>query len=111
MEIKSDFLIIGSGIAGLSFALKVANFGNVAIVTKKDLVESSTNYAQGGIASVLSNEDSFGSHINDTIIAGADLCHSDVVNIVVKSGPERIKELIKLGVNFTKRDIDNGFEY
>jgi L-aspartate oxidase len=111
MEIKSDFLIIGSGVAGLSFALKVANFGSVSIVTKKDLAESSTNYAQGGIASVLSVEDSFESHIDDTLIAGAGLCHRDVVNMVVKNGPERIKELIKLGVNFTKREIDNGFEY
>ena len=111
MEIRSDFLIIGSGISGLSFALKVADHGSVVIITKKGLSESSTNYAQGGIASVLSGEDSFESHINDTLIAGAGLCHEDVVRMVVKSGPERIKELIELGVNFTKREINNGFEY
>ncbi|HJX30802.1 MAG TPA: FAD-binding protein, partial [Thermodesulfobacteriota bacterium] len=83
MEIKTDFLIIGSGIAGLSFALKVAPLGTVVIVTKKNKLESSTNYAQGGIAAVMSSDDSFEEHIKDTLIAGDGLCHQEVVKMVV----------------------------
>ena len=100
MDFKFDFLVIGSGIAGLSFALKVADVGSVAIVTKKDKLETSTNYAQGGIASVLGPDDSFQLHIQDTLNAGDGLCHQDVVEKVVLSGPERIRELMALGVNF-----------
>ena len=103
MEIKTDFLIIGSGIAGLCFALKAAPFGSVAIVTKKDKIESSTNLAQGGIAVVMSPEDSFEKHIKDTLFAGDGLCHKDVVEMVVKEGPSRIEELIKWGVQFSQR--------
>jgi len=103
MEIKTDFLIIGSGIAGLSFALKVAPFGSVAIVTKKNKLESSTNYAQGGIAAVMSSEDSFEDHIKDTLIAGDGLCHEEVVKMVVEEGPARIEELINWGVPFTHK--------
>ncbi len=101
MEKGSDFLVIGSGIAGLTFALSVANHGTVRIVTKRDKYESNTKYAQGGIASVFSEDDSFEEHINDTITAGAGLCHKDVVNFVVKEGPERIRDLIRWGVEFT----------
>ncbi|MBW2554217.1 MAG: FAD-binding protein, partial [Deltaproteobacteria bacterium] len=108
MEIKTDFLVLGSGIAGLSFALKVCNFGSVAIVTKKEKIESSTNYAQGGIASVLGADDSFDSHIADTLAVGDGLSHLDVVESVVKEGPLRIRELIKWGVNFSKNS--NGKE-
>ena len=79
MEIKTDFLILGSGIAGLSYALKVCSYGSVAIVTKKEKVESSTNYAQGGIASVLGLDDSFDFHIADTLTVGEGLSHPDVV--------------------------------
>jgi len=102
MKIQSDFLVIGSGIAGLSFALKIAELGTVSIVTKKEKAESNTNLAQGGIAAVVSNVDAFENHINDTMKAGAYLCHRDVVELVVKEGPERIKELIDVGVQFTK---------
>lgn len=102
MEIQSDFLIIGSGIAGLSYALHVANYGTVSIITKKARAESNTNLAQGGIATVLANDDSFDLHIKDTLDAGDGLCHEDVVNIVVKEGPDRLKELIDLGVQFTQ---------
>lgn len=111
MEIKTDFLILGSGIAGLCFALKVAPFGTVAIVTKKDKIESNTNYAQGGIAVVMSSEDSFDDHIRDTLIAGDGLCHEDVVEIVVKEGPARIGELINLGVQFTRREAEGKKEF
>src|SRR3989304_4121153 len=101
MTIKSDFLGLGSGIAGLSFALKASNYGTVCVVTKRSKEESATLYAQGGIASVLSKDDTFESHIKDTIAAGAGLCKPEVVDMVVKDGPERIEELINLGARFT----------
>ena len=100
MEYHVDYLVVGSGIAGLTFALKAAQSGSVAIVTKKDKQETSTNYAQGGIASVLGVDDSFQLHIQDTLEAGDGLCHEDVVEQVVKTGPDRIRDLINLGVPF-----------
>lgn len=103
MEIRSDFLVLGSGIAGLFYALKVAEQGTVAIVTKKQKAESNTNYAQGGIATVLGPDDTFESHIADTMNAGAQLCHRDAVEVLVKEGPIRVKELIEAGVEFTRR--------
>jgi L-aspartate oxidase len=103
LEARSDFLVIGSGIAGLFFALKAARSGTVSIVTKREMIESATYYAQGGIASVLGKEDTFESHIQDTIDAGAGLCNPEVVEMVVRDGPERIRELIELGVKFTSR--------
>ncbi len=99
-----DFLILGSGIAGLSYALKVAPHGRVAIVTKKNRAESNTNYAQGGIASVTSKEDSFELHVRDTLEAGAGLCKETVVRIIVEEGPARIQELIELGMKFSERE-------
>jgi L-aspartate oxidase len=99
-EIKSDILVIGSGVAGLLFALKVADFGDVALVTKKEAMDSNTNLAQGGIASVFGEGDSFDLHIADTLSSGDGLCNSAVVERVVKAGPERINELIQLGVRF-----------
>nr|HPL98139.1 FAD-binding protein [Smithellaceae bacterium] len=104
MEIKSDFLIIGSGIAGLSLAIKAARLGSVSIVTKKEKSESNTNYAQGGIAAVMDKTDSFEEHIKDTLTCGAGLCHRDVVEFVVREAPERIQELIEWGVNFTRSE-------
>jgi len=95
-------LVVGSGIAGLTFALKVAATRKVAVVTKKESVETSTNYAQGGIASVLGPEDSFDLHIQDTLSSGDGLCHPDVVAMVVKSGPDRIRELAEMGVRFQR---------
>ena len=100
----SDYLIIGSGIAGLSLALKAAVRNSVTIVTKDCLPESNSAYAQGGIASVWSADDSFEAHIQDTLNAGAGLCHSDAVEAVVREGPERIHELIALGTNFSRRN-------
>jgi len=99
-----DFLVLGSGIAGLSFALKVAPRGRVAIVTKKNRAESNTNYAQGGIASVTSKEDSFDLHVRDTLQAGAGLCKESVVRTIVEEGPARIAELIDLGMKFSERE-------
>jgi L-aspartate oxidase len=98
-----DFLVLGSGIAGLSFALKVAEHGRVAIITKKNKAESNTNYAQGGIAAVTSKEDSFEMHLRDTLEAGAGLCREDVVRLIVEEGPACIQELIELGMKFSER--------
>lgn len=97
-----NYLVLGSGIAGLSFALKVASRGRVAIVTKKDRAESNTNYAQGGIAAVTSKEDSFELHVRDTLTAGAGLCKESVVRTIVEEGPARIAELIELGMKFSE---------
>ena len=99
-DIQTDFLVIGSGIAGLMFALKAADHGKVVVVTKKEVMDSSTNLAQGGIASVFGQMDSFDMHIEDTLASGDGICDRDVVELVVRSGPERIKELIDLGVQF-----------
>ena len=100
--IEKDFLIIGSGIAGLTFALKASQFGSVAIITKDELDESATLYAQGGIASVMTDDDSFELHANDTLEAGRGLCREDVVRIICKEGPSCVRELIELGVQFTR---------
>lgn len=96
-----DFLVIGSGMAGLTFALKTARLGTVAIITKKQRAESNTNYAQGGIAAVMADDDSFDLHVNDTLNAGAGLCREDVVRTIVGEGPALVRELIELGVRFT----------
>jgi L-aspartate oxidase len=100
-----DFLILGSGIAGLFFALKAAAHGRVAIVTKKNSAESNTNYAQGGIAAVISKEDSFELHVRDTLEAGAGLCNEKAVRTIVEEGPARIAELIQLGMHFSEREV------
>ncbi|BDV43421.1 L-aspartate oxidase [Geotalea uraniireducens] len=102
MKIESDFLVIGSGIAGLTFALQAAEHGTVAIVTKREVTESATNYAQGGIATVFSKEDTFDAHVQDTLVAGAGICHEDVVRMVVEEGPQIINNLIEWGVQFTQ---------
>ena len=106
MKITSDFLVIGSGIAGLSYALKVADRGRVSIITKRNISETATNLAQGGIASVFSTQDSFDAHIRDTMVAGAFLSNEEVVRIVVESGPQAIHDLIDWGVQFTKNADD-----
>ena len=103
MSKSVDFLVVGSGIAGLSFALKAAKHGKVLIVTKSNEDESNTKYAQGGVAVVVDKkEDSFEKHINDTLIAGDGLCDKEVVEIVVKEGPDRINEIIDYGTSFDK---------
>jgi L-aspartate oxidase len=96
-----DFLVIGSGMAGLTFALKTARFGSVAIITKKQRAESNTNYAQGGIAAVMADDDSFDLHVSDTLNAGAGLCREDVVRTIVGEGPALVRGLIELGVRFS----------
>jgi L-aspartate oxidase len=104
-----DYLVIGSGVAGLSFALKAASLGRVAIVTKRGRLETATSWAQGGIASVLSAADSYEAHIEDTLRAGAGLCHRDVVEVCVTEGPARVRELVERGARFTRsRSVDEG---
>jgi L-aspartate oxidase len=107
MERQTDFLIIGSGIAGLSLAIKLSTLGSVVIATKKEKNESNTNYAQGGIAAVTDETDSFQEHIRDTLNCGAGLCNREVVEFIVREAPQRIRELIDWGVNFTKSEIDS----
>jgi L-aspartate oxidase len=104
MRKRTDFLVIGSGIAGLTFALKAARFGKVSIVTKSTLDDSNTRYAQGGIAAVFSEPDNFEKHIRDTLIAGDGICNEEVVRLVVQEAPARIKDLIDLGVPFDKKE-------
>jgi L-aspartate oxidase len=101
MPLVCDYLVLGSGIAGLSFALEAAEHGDVVIVTKRSRDESNTKYAQGGIASVLAQGDTFAAHIADTMTAGAGLCHDVVVDICVREGPGRIAMLREIGVKFT----------
>ncbi len=106
MNHQTDFLIIGSGIAGLSLALKLAPLGSVAVITKKKAPEGATSLAQGGIACVWGPDDSFDLHIADTLRAGDGLCHSETVELVVRSAPERIKELMAWGVEFSRDPQD-----
>ena len=102
MYIEKDFLILGSGVAGLTFALKASQLGSVAIITKGELEESTTRYAQGGIASVMTDDDSFELHTEDTLEAGRGLCREDVVRIICREGPACVRELIGLGAEFTR---------
>ena len=102
MRKKVDFLVIGSGIAGLSFALKVADYGKVCIITKSKAEEGSTKYAQGGIAAVMYTPDTYEKHIKDTMIAGDELSDKNIVRITITESTERVKELIEWGANFDK---------
>ncbi len=104
MQKKVDFLVIGSGLAGLSYALKVADYGKVCILTKTNIEETNTRYAQGGIASVTYEPDSYEKHIKDTLVAGAGLCDEEIVKIVVREAPSRIQELIDIGAEFDKKN-------
>jgi len=99
---NSDFLVIGSGIAGLCFAINASRYGTVSVITKKQDSESNTNYAQGGIACVIDPSDSFEKHIFDTLACGHGLCNEKAVRILVEEGPSRIKELIDWGVDFSR---------
>lgn len=105
--VETDYLVIGSGIAGLSFALRVSQWGNVVVVTKKRDIDTATNLAQGGIAAVMDEHDSVNEHIADTMQSGAGLCDIDIVKQVVSAGRERVEDLIQYGVPFV-RDVDTG---
>ena len=102
MEKKYDFLVIGSGLGGLSFALKVAEKGSVCLITKAEMEETNTRYAQGGIAAVTYEPDSYEKHVEDTLVAGDHLCNEEVVRMVVKEAPDQIQELIHWGTKFDK---------
>jgi L-aspartate oxidase len=106
--IDHDFLIVGSGAAGLSAALHAAEKGSVAIITKRGALDSNSNWAQGGIACVTSEEDSIEKHVNDTLGAGAGLCDEAAVRTIISEGPERIAELVKWGVEFDVRESADG---
>ncbi len=109
MHHLSDVLVMGSGLAGLSYALKMADFATVNLVTKRELMETSTRMAQGGIAAVLGADDKFEYHIQDTLTVGEGLSHRDIVGLVVRQGPERIAELVTMGAHFDT-GADNGFD-
>ena len=97
-----DFLVLGGGIAGLTFALEAADHGSVLVLTKRQRSEGSTQYAQGGIASVLGSDDAFELHVQDTLVAGAGLCKREAVEVTVREGPDRIRWLLSLGVDFDR---------
>jgi L-aspartate oxidase len=108
---QTDFLVIGSGVAGLTYAIKISKAfpaKEVIIITKTTADETNTKYAQGGVAGVWDENDSFEKHIEDTLIAGDGLCNGEIVELVVKEGPERIKEIIEYGAEFDK---DESGEY
>ena len=109
MKVARDYIVIGSGLAGLTFALKIAEFGSVALITKDAVEESATRYAQGGIASVMAEDDSVDLHVSDTIEAGRGLCQEDVVRCIVREGPARVRELIQLGTRFTRTQGEDSF--
>ena len=104
MRAECDYLVLGSGVAGLSFALEAARHSRVTMVTKRGSADSATNWAQGGIAAVLDPADSFEAHVNDTIGTGGGLSHREVVEMVVRDGPGRIEELIHLGAQFSRSE-------
>ncbi len=110
---ETDYLVVGSGIAGLNFALLAADHGRVVVVTKKSPADTNTNWAQGGVAAVLGKDDSFERHIEDTLVAGDGLCDRDVVELCVEDGPREVERLIELGVRLdrnAKGEFDLGRE-
>ncbi len=108
MRYQRDILVVGSGVAGLSYALKAAEHAPVTILTKRGIADTATRFAQGGISAVLDPEDSFDAHVEDTLRAGAGLCHEDVVRLCVEEGPARIEELLEMGARFTRRTAETG---
>jgi L-aspartate oxidase len=99
---QPDFLVIGAGVAGLRAAIALADAGSVLVLAKSELTESATQYAQGGIAVALSDEDEIGLHLQDTLVAGDGLCNPDAARVLVEEGPERIQELIDWGTQFDR---------
>ncbi|NRA02719.1 MAG: L-aspartate oxidase [Myxococcales bacterium] len=110
MAYEQDFLVLGSGIAGLSFALRAAQHGQVSLVTKKASTESATNYAQGGIAAVVASDDSFEAHVQDTLSAGQGLCDEETVRFAVERGPAAVRRLVNLGVRFDPANSGPGYD-
>ena len=110
MSLSCDFLVIGSGISGLLFALKASRHGRVVLVTKRGLSDSNTRYAQGGLATVWDESDTFENHVEDTLTAGAGLCRREVVEHIVRQGPERVAELVALGVEFSRSEDSGDYD-
>ena len=104
MRMKVDFLVIGSGIAGLSYAIKVADHGKVIVIAKDKAEETATRYAQGGIAAVMYTPDTYEKHIKDTMVAGDELSNPEIVRITITESTDRVKELIKWGTHFDKEE-------
>jgi L-aspartate oxidase len=109
MRHQFDYLVLGSGIAGLSFALQASRHGTVAMLAKRGRSETNTVYAQGGIAAVLAPHDTVEEHIRDTLVAGAGLCREEAVRVAVTEGPARVRELIELGAEFTRDSTPLGY--
>ncbi|MHB8455391.1 MAG: L-aspartate oxidase [Acidiferrobacterales bacterium] len=109
-QISVDVLVLGAGMAGLTIALRIAPQARVAVVAKAELTQGSSLYAQGGVAAALSKQDSYAAHIEDTLRAGAGLCHADTVDFVVRQGPEAVNWLIEQGVEFTRETSPGGSE-
>jgi L-aspartate oxidase len=110
MSLSFDTLVLGSGAAGLTYALKMAELGSVAVVTKRERMESNTRFAQGGIAVVVDKEDSFDAHVKDTMVAGDGLNDEAMVRLCVEEGPARLQELLALGVQFTRNPDDGALD-
>lgn len=108
MRINTDYLVLGSGIAGLTFALRAAEHGEVLIVTKRQRADSNTNWAQGGISAVLDPNDTFEAHVEDTLVAGAGLCKKDIVEICVEGAPAAIHDLVAMGARFNRATSSSG---
>src|SRR5258708_37096901 len=108
MRHQVDYLVLGSGIAGLSFALQAAGHGSVAVLAKRGRSETNTAYAQGGIAAVLAPQDSFDDHIRDTLVAGGGLCREEAVRVTVTEGPALVREPIEVGAAVTRRSTPPG---
>ena len=106
MAQSTDYLVIGSGVAGMWFALQACDSGRVTLVTKRAAEESNSRYAQGGIAAVWSEADNHDSHVQDTLVAGAGLCRREAVELTVREGPARVQDLIDLGTRFTRSHKD-----
>src|SRR5215469_1723494 len=99
---ETDFLVIGAGVAGLRAAIELAGAGRVVVLAKRELTDSATHYAQGGIAVALSDEDEISIHLQDTLVAGDGLCNVEAAKVLVEEGPERIEELIYWGTEFDR---------
>src|ERR1700757_2034291 len=97
-----DFLVIGAGIAGLSAAIRLADAGSVLVVTKEELAESNTAYAQGGIAVAMSGDEDVALHLEDTLAAGDGLVNSEAAGVLVEQGPQRVQELLDWGPAFDR---------
>src|SRR5512146_2350873 len=99
---ETDFVVVGAGIAGLRAAIELSSAGRVLVLAKREVSESATQYAQGGIAAALSDEDEIGLHLQDTLAAGDGLCNEEAAKVLVHEGPERIEELIAWGTQFDR---------